>query len=98
MEKPIVISSYNDFLAKFDSFYFAFDSIQPSFCLEVAHYYYWTFENGYTEQQLNKDILENKHSFTWSESREFYYPNTNMFSGDNSQKNIKGWVVTKKNT
>jgi hypothetical protein len=98
MNKPVVINGFDDFLQKFDTFYFAFDSIQPSFCLEVAHYYYWTFGCGYSEQQLNKDILNNKNSFAWSESRQFYYPNTNMFSGDNSEKNIQGWVVTKKNT
>ena len=96
MNKPIIISSYNDFLAKFDSFYFAYDSIQPSFCLEDAHYYYWTFDGGYTEQQLNKDIIANKDDFNWCETRQFYYPNTNMFSPDNSEKNIKGWIITKK--
>jgi len=96
MDKPIVINSFDDFLQKFDTFYFVFDSIQPSFCLEVAHYYYWTFDSGYSEQRLNKDILENRHMFSWRESFQFYYPNTNMFSGDNSQRDIKGWIVTKK--
>ena len=92
---PTEISSFNDFLNKFDMFYFCYGSIQPGFCLEVAHSYHWQFTKGYSEEQLNADILANKNLFDWKESNEFYYPNTNMFSGDNSQIGISGYVVRK---
>jgi len=93
MNKPVSISSFNDFLDKFDEFLFQDGSIEPTYCLEVAHYHYFEFIGGYTEQQLNNDIIENKNMFTWEETNEFYYPNTNMFSGDNSKKGIKGYNV-----
>ena len=95
---PIIISSFEDFLSKFNQFYFAMDSIQPAFCLEYAHDSFWTFECAYSKQQLNTDIAANKHLFNWQETKAFYYPNTNMFSGNNAESNIKGYIVTKKTT
>ena len=98
MRTPIAISNFEDFLSKFNQFYFAFDSIQPALCLEYAYDNFWAFECGYSRQQLNTDIVANKHLFSWQETAAFYYPNTNMFSGSNAESNIKGYVVTIKTT
>jgi len=94
--KIIVISSFADFLSKFEQFLFCFGSIKPSLDLQVSDSYYYDFQNGYSKEQLNKDIVNNKDLFVWESTCEFYYPNTNMFSGSNEQRNIQGYFVNKK--
>jgi hypothetical protein len=48
------------------------------------------------QAEIEKAIAENMYMFDVKETNEFYYPNDNMFSGDNSIRNIKGLVLTLK--
>ena len=94
--EKIAIHSFNEFLDKFQMFYFAGDSIRPSLCLQDHSDYFWTFEGGYNKEALNKDILANKNLFDWHKTSGFYYPNTNMFSKSNEERGIKGFIVRSK--
>ena len=54
--------------------------------------YNFTFVNS--KRQIEKAIQENMYMFDVMEVDDFYYPNDNMFSGDNSQHRIKGCILT----
>ena len=54
--------------------------------------YNFTFANS--QRQIEKAIQENMYMFDVMEIDDFYYPNDNMFSGDNSQYGIKGYILT----
>ena len=46
--------------------------------------------------EIERAINENLYMFDIKETDNFYYPNDNMFSGSNSIKGIKGYVLTLK--
>lgn len=49
-----------------------------------------------SKREIEKAILENMYMFDVEETDKFFYPNDNMFSMDNSIKNIKGMILTMK--
>lgn len=89
------VSSFNDFITKIQdkTIFFAYGSIQPCLCLNIAHMYYFSYSNNYTEKQLNIDILNNKEMFTWELKNNFYYANDNMFSNSNAENGLKGYML-----
>lgn len=54
--------------------------------------YNFTFEDS--KNQIEKALHKNMYMFDVEEVNDFYYPNDNMFSGDNSERGIKGCVLT----
>lgn len=56
--------------------------------------YNFFFEESKSETE--KAILQNMYMFDVRENNNFYYPNDNMFSGDNSIRGIKGQILTLK--
>ena len=61
---------------------------------DISTRYNFTFANS--KRQIEKAIKENIYMFNVIPTDEFYYPNDNMFSGDNSQYGIKGYILTVK--
>lgn len=49
-----------------------------------------------SKKETEKAIMENMYMFDVVETNQFYYPNDNMFSGNNSIKGIKGNILTLK--
>ena len=89
------IDSWEDFLSKFKDF-LVHTQLVPDYNLEVSGQYVYTFLNGYSMGQLVQDLVEHKDMFIWKPVHSFYWPNTNMFSGDNSQYGLGGYEVCQK--
>ena len=51
-----------------------------------------------SKREIEKAISDNMYMFDIEDTNKFYYPNDNMFSGDNSIKGIKGQILTLKKT
>jgi len=92
MKLPVTIGKFEDFINQFPTLYMVQGELVPTFCLNTAHYYYWTFVDGYTEKQLNEDIKARQDLHDWNDSAAFYYANDNMFSPSNEQRGIKGKI------
>lgn len=60
----------------------------------IEHKYNFTDEK--TKSEVEKTIQENLYMFDIKESNGFYYPNDNMFSANNAEKNISGQILTLK--
>lgn len=96
MRTPIIVGSFQDFLNQYqDSPIYYCGGFVPDICLEYCVSYYITFVDGYLLEQLNTDLKNGieKELFETEKTSSFYYPNTNMFSGNNSQYGIKGYIL-----
>ena len=60
----------------------------------IDYKYDFTFSG--TKAEIEKAIAENMYMFDVEETDKFFYPNDNMFSMNNSQKHIKGQILTLK--
>jgi len=58
---------------------------------DIKYRYHFT-DNG-VKQEIEQAIRQNMYLFDIRESSHFFYPNTNMFSGDCSEYGIKGQVL-----
>lgn len=47
-----------------------------------------------TRVKIEEAIQRNLYMFDFEPTRGFYYPNDNMFSGNNSESYIKGYILT----
>lgn len=96
MRTPIVVGNFQEFLNQYQNkpIYYC-DGFVPDVCLEYCVSSFITFVDGYSLKQLNADTkngIENG-LFEIEKTNSFYYPNTNMFSGDNSIYGIKGCIL-----
>lgn len=91
--EPVKIANMEEFV-RCNEIIFWCNGVQPDICLEVAHYFYWEFIDGYSEAALNADIQANADLFNWEETWDFYYPNTNMHSYSNEVRQIHGYYLT----
>lgn len=76
--EPIYISGGN--------LYADFDMLKRLDCK-----YNFVFANS--RQEIEKAIADNMYMFDVEETQQFYYPNSNMFSMSNAERNIKGFVL-----
>lgn len=58
---------------------------------DLRYYFNFIFPN--TKKEIENAIQENLYMFDIFETNAFYYPNDNMFSGDNSEYGINGYVL-----
>lgn len=58
---------------------------------DLKYYYNFLFPN--TKAEIENAIQRNLYMFDVEETNQFYYPNDNMFSGDNSEHGIKGYIL-----
>lgn len=62
--------------------------------VSIGYRYNFLFENS--KREIEKAISDNMYMFDIEETDKFFYPNDNMFSMDNSIRNIKGNILTLK--
>ena len=90
------ISGFNDFCCYHtngEPIYFVNGRLQNGFDLLTSVYYKYNFLFADSLEQIEKAIKDNWYMFDVKETTEFYYPNDNMFSGDNSEYHIPGYVL-----
>lgn len=58
--------------------------------------YRYNFVLKNSQKEIEKAIMENMYMFDVTETDKFFYPNDNMFSSDNSIRNIRGQVLVLK--
>lgn len=92
------ISGFADFCeyhADGKPIYIVDGKLRHSLCLlsDIRYKYNFLFD---CKAEIEKTIVENMHMFDVEETKGFYYPNDNMFSGNNAIRNIKGQILTLK--
>lgn len=93
------ISGFVDFCeyhANGEPIYFVNGRLYAGYDMLVRIDYRYNFLFEESKRETEKAILENIYMFDVKESNNFYYPNDNMFSGDNSERGIKGQILTLK--
>ncbi len=88
-----IIGSFADFTSSFDSFLFYRNELHLEHCLLVSVPRALQLAEGYTYDQLNRDILANKDLYVWEADSDFYWPNDNMFSPNNAVHGLSGFRV-----
>lgn len=64
----------------------------------VSIKYKYNFTNTKVKTEVEHAIQKNLYMFDILNTNAFYYPNNNMFSMSNAEKNIKGQILTLKKT
>lgn len=93
------ISGFTDFCcyhANGEPIYFVNGRLYASSDMLVRIDYKYNFTNKNTKAEIEKAITENMYMFDVRETNGFYYPNDNMFSMSNAEKNIHGQILTLK--
>lgn len=72
------------------------NGLVSGFCLEDSLKSKYDITDNEALQSINDAIKANWYMFDVKPTKSFYYPNTNMFSGDNSSRNISGFILTVK--
>ena len=90
------ISGFVDFLCYHSTgepIYFVDGQLKNGFDLLIPVHHRYNFLFASSLREIEKAIEENWYMFDTEETNAFYYPNDNMFSGDNSQYHIPGYVL-----
>ena len=98
MYKPI-ISGFVDFCVYHsdgEPIYFVNGKLYAGFDMLASVDCMYDFVFPDTQKEIETAIKKNMYMFDVEESNKFFYPNDNMFSKDNSTKNIKGTILTLK--
>ena len=93
------ISGFIDFCsyhAKGEPIYFVNGKLYAGFDMLADIECKYNFYPPKSRAETEKAIRENMYMFDIEESSSFYYPNDNMFSGNNSMRRIKGLILTLK--
>lgn len=95
-----MIKNYNDFLSYHSDgskIYWCYDRLQYGLCLLCGIQNKYRFESEKVRDEIEHKIRsEWNNSFDVEETRGFYYPNDNMFSGNNAVYDIPGFILTLK--
>ena len=73
--------------------YFVNGHLYAGFDMLASIEYRYNFVLKNSQKEIEKAIMENMYMFDVTETDKFFYPNDNMFSGDNSIRNIRGQVL-----
>lgn len=96
-KKAPSIKDFDDFIQwhkeKDEPIYWAFDHLQYGFDLLCNINYKYDFADKGTRAKIEKSINDNWDKFDVEERSDFYYPNDNMYSYDNSTYGLKGYVL-----
>ena len=76
--------------------YFVNGHLYAGFDMLASIEYRYNFVLKNSQKEIEKAIMENMYMFDVTETDKFFYPNDNMFSGDNSIRNIRGQVLVLK--
>lgn len=90
------ISGFVDFCSYHtngEPIYFVDGHLYNGFDMLVSAHYRYNFLFASSLREVEKAIEKNWYMFDVEESNAFYYPNDNMFSGDNSQHHIPGYIL-----
>lgn len=90
------ISGFTDFCeyhANGEPIYFVNGHLYAGFDMLVRINSRYNFLFDDSKSVVEKAIAENMYMFDAEETQSFYYPNDNMFSMSNAEKNIKGYVL-----
>lgn len=93
------ISGFVDFCsyhANGEPIYFVNGKLYAGFDMLCRIDYKYNFLNSEVKGEIEKAIIENMYMFNVEETLNFYYPNDNMFSGSNEERNIRGQILTLK--
>ena len=93
------ISGFADFCsyhANGEPIYFVNGRLYAGFDMLIMIECRYNFLFPESRRETERAIKENIYMFDIEETNSFYYPNDNMFSGDNSIREIKGQVLTLK--
>ena len=93
------ISGFSDFCSYHSNgtpIYFVRGKLYADFDMLTSIECRYNFVFSNSKSEIEKAILDNIYMFDIEETDQFYYPNDNMFSMDNSIKNIRGKVLTLK--
>lgn len=93
------ISGFVDFCSyhsKGYPIYFVNGHLYAGFDMLASIEYRYNFVLKNSQKEIEKAIMENMYMFDVTETDKFFYPNDNMFSSDNSIRNIKGQVLVLK--
>ena len=90
------ISGFSDFCSfhsNGDPIYFVDGKLYAGFNMLERIDCKYNFTDVQARAATEKAITENMYVFDIEETNKFYYPNDNMFSGDNSERNIRGQIL-----
>ena len=90
------ISGFSDFCQQHmhgEPIFLVNGKLYAEFDLLVNIKYRYHFTEHDSKQKIEQAIQQNMYLFDVRESNRFFYPNTNMFSGDCSEYGIKGQVL-----
>lgn len=93
------ISGFVDFCsyhAKGEPIYFVNGKLYAGFDMLAMIECRYNFLSPKSREETEKAIMENMYMFDVEALSSFYYPNDNMFLGDNSMRKIKGLILTLK--
>lgn len=93
------ISGFVDFCsyhANGKPIYFVNGRLYADYNMLVRIDYGYNFTDKKARAETEKAITDNIYMFDAEDTKAFYYPNDNMFSGDNSIRGIKGQILTLK--
>ncbi|MGL5690435.1 MAG: hypothetical protein ACRDD8_06390 [Bacteroidales bacterium] len=87
-----MIRSFEDFMVEnIDKNILYYKGVRSEFCLENTPKF--EFESNAVANLVNQKIEENIHQFSITLTHKFYYPNTNMSSCSNEERNILGQIL-----
>lgn len=94
MKKRVTFRSIEDFekYCKNGNLIFYHNGLRIGYDLLISFENFYRLD-GVTKKELEDWLIMNEKHFVVEESRHFYWPNDNMFSGDNSIKNVLGYVL-----
>ena len=94
------ISGFVDFISYHANYnkpiYFVNGHVTAGFCLNTRLDQKYNFFSDEVVGEINEAICENMYMFDVAKTNKFYSCNDNMFSRDNSVKNIEGLLLTVK--
>ena len=94
------ISGFVDFVSYHGNYnkpiYFYNGKVKAGFCLNTRLENMYNFTDVDALNEVNEAIRKHMYMFDAVETNKFYSCNDNMFSRDNSQKNLKGLLLTVK--
>ncbi|WP_299053955.1 hypothetical protein [uncultured Eubacterium sp.] len=94
------INGFADFISYHANYnkpiYFVNGHITAGFCLNTRLDQKYNFFSDEVVGEINEAICENMYMFDVAKTNKFYSCNDNMFSRDNSAKNIEGLLLTVK--